>query len=423
MLTPHQQEKLEESLDLLKVNDRLLIKGSAGVGKTFMVNELVKRLMPSTRGIIYCAAPTNKAVSVVKSKVEANKRIVFITTHAALKMKRHIDSFTGNISFRPSYSENYPPLKGVGLFIIDEASMVDTNLLTYIEQFAERYNVKVIFIGDIKQLNPVGEENSPVFEKDYPEVELLEIIRQGEGNPIIDLSRNLKDIYRRKSKRVEDLGFIYSNDYERVIITLAEVNGTSDLKYLAWTNKEVDGINKAVRTFIYGDNPRKIEEGELLIFNEPYRKSFFTNEELLVENFKIEELSFQYPSPPDKVITDKFERRNIILKCYTISPKNKEKVLVIHEDSEEDYKKVLKHIKKGIGTFLITWKHYFEFKEKFADLKYGHAITVHKSQGSTYKQVIVNIQNINRNRSKVERQRMLYTAVTRAAELLVLYKV
>lgn len=44
-------------------------------------------------------------------------------------------------------------------------------------------------------------------------------------------------------------------------------------------------------------------------------------------------------------------------------------------------------------------------------------------QGSTYKQVIVNIQNVNINKNQKEHNRLLYTAVTRASELLILYKV
>lgn len=42
-------------------------------------------------------------------------------------------------------------------------------------------------------------------------------------------------------------------------------------------------------------------------------------------------------------------------------------------------------------------------------------------QGSTYKQAIVNVKNINLNKNKTEKERLFYTAVTRAAQLLILY--
>lgn len=46
-----------------------------------------------------------------------------------------------------------------------------------------------------------------------------------------------------------------------------------------------------------------------------------------------------------------------------------------------------------------------------------------RMQGSTYKQVIVNIKNLSINQNFKEHKRLLYTAVTRASELLILYKV
>lgn len=423
MLTEHQQEKLKESLDILMKGNRLLITGSAGVGKTYMVNTLVKELMKLIPRNVYCSAPTNKAVSVLQSKVDKYYKLSFITTHAALKMKRRINSKNGEVSFSPYYSEKYPPLKGIGLFIIDEASMLNSELLRYIEEFADKFFVKVVFIGDIKQLNPVGESVSPVFTQGYPEVELLEIVRQSKGNPIITLSRDLPSIRRKRNNKIGETGYVYSEDLRKIINNLAVVNGTSDLKYLAWTNKEVNNINSLVRRAIYGENPNKVEEGETLIFNIPYKQDYFTNEEILVENFKIEKRLFPYPAPPDDSLELNHQTKMVELKCYVIKPEKKQEVIIIHEDDEIKKKEIAKLIKDNIFSYFISWKHYFTFNEQFADVKYNHALTVHKSQGSTYKQVIVNIGNINRNRKRTEREKMIYTAITRASDLLILYKV
>lgn len=438
-LTEHQQLKLNESLEILTTSKRLRIQGSAGVGKTFMVDTLISILSKNIKNYehIYCSAPTNKAVSVLKGKVKNYDRLQFITTHAALKLKRNIDYKTGNISFKPSFDANYPPLKNVKLFIIDEASMVNDELLDYIEEHSTKNNSTVIFIGDNKQLNPVNEEESPVFIRDYPQVELTEIVRQKGGNPIIDLSRNLDLINSGKEQRTKIGGYIYTNDEERVIETLAKVNGTDELKYLAYTNAEIDNINKKVRKKIYG-TPNKIEEQETLVFNAPYKEDYFTNQELLVNTVMVIDKKFSFLNNKvgvdDGLNEEDSKFRVIELKCYSINPVYIEenefskggwhhKIIIVHEESEKDFDNLNKMLKHKAKVADIGWKDYFEFFEQFADLTYNHAITVHKSQGSTYQKVIVNVKNINFNKNQKEKQRLLYTAVTRASELLILYKV
>jgi exodeoxyribonuclease-5 len=389
-----------------------------------------------TYELIYCSAPTNKAVKVLKDKVSPINNLTFITTHAALKLKRNIDYKTGAISFKPSFDAKYPPLKFVKLFIIDEASMISDELMEYIDEHSNKNNTKVIFIGDDKQLNPVNEEDSPVFMRDYPEVELTEIVRQKDGNPIIDLSRNLSDIRKKIATRNEIGGYIYTYDEDRIIETLARVNGTDELKYLAYTNAEVDKINKKVRERIYG-TPHKIEEGETLVFNAPYKEDYFTNQELLVNSVRIIEKDFRYLSNKDGV--DDPESPNPMyqtakLKCYSVNPVWVEKsafsdegwndsIFVVHEDSEGEFTRMNKLMKDKAKFAEIGWRDYYEFFEQFADLTYNHAITVHKSQGSTYQQVIVNISNLNINKNQKELTRLLYTAITRASELLIFYKV
>ena len=430
-LTAHQSEKLEESLTILESGKRLLISGSAGVGKTYLVNELIGRLMKKAgRRKILCSAPTNKAVAVLKGKVDERPNLEFITVHSALKIKRDVNYKTGAITFKPYFSEKYPPLKGVGLLIIDEGSMLPTELLSYVETHADRNNCTVIFIGDHKQLNPVGEEVSPIFVQDYPEVELTEIIRQGKGNPIIDLSRNLDVIAERTDNRLEDNGYLFSNSLPQVIETLATVNGTDELKYLAWTNKEVDTINKLVRKRIYGESPKKVELGETLVFDEPYNEEYYTNQEIKVETVAKKEKEFFYPAGRAKGVFDSITTYNPIkLKYYAINAKKSEEtglmtdnIIVIHEESETEFAKLLANLRSMCKARIIPWVDYYKFKEGFASMKYNHAITVHKSQGSTYGQTIVNIKNLGLNKNKTERARLLYTAVTRASKLLILYK-
>lgn len=55
------------------------------------------------------------------------------------------------------------------------------------------------------------------------------------------------------------------------------------------------------------------------------------------------------------------------------------------------------------------------------EVDYGYALTVHKSQGSTYGSVYCELDDINKNRKLKERERLIYTALTRTSEKLYIY--
>ena len=113
------------------------------------------------------------------------------------------------------------------------------------------------------------------------------------------------------------------------------------------------------------------------------------------------------------------------MKYYSINALNPfdDNLVVVHKDSEEKFKNTVKLLKHRAGIRDIDWVDVNKFINTFADLKYNHAMTVHKSQGSTFKQTIVDVGNIKLNRNKLELDRLLYTAVTRTSELLILYNV
>ena len=61
--------------------------------------------------------------------------------------------------------------------------------------------------------------------------------------------------------------------------------------------------------------------------------------------------------------------------------------------------------------------YYFQFIDQFADIIYGYAITTHKSQGSTYQNVYIDMSDIiHNNPNHKNSHQCLYTAVTRASE-------
>jgi hypothetical protein len=449
---------LMEGLTILETRKRLLVRGSAGTGKTSMVDALIDEILLkfNVKGPIVCSAPTHKALAILSGKI-TNSKVIFSTIHSVLKYKKNTNRSTGEETFAPSFSPKYPPMQGYGLLLIDEASMINVEMLSYIEMYAGR--CIVIFVGDDKQINPVGEDDSPVFlgkptlydkleyindetalpyfyEKlnkwitftPYPEVELTEIIRQGEGNPIITLSRDINLIGTGiKDLNEQGQGYLYTDNFHKVVEELAAVNGTDEWKYLAWTNAEVDRVNLEVRKRIYGPEPAKIELGESIIFDAPYG-DYTTNQELKVKTLDIDFIEF------NQVIEDTGKNvvtKKVILKCYILNGMKTDDwgdgilrwkgTFIIHEKSENTLKHFIYSLSTNCNKRLLEYTTKNEFISKFAKFKYNHAVSVHKSQGSTYKNTIINVSNIGFNSNEQEKERLFYTGITRASDLLILY--
>lgn len=418
ILTEEQQKVFEEVISaLLKEEKRIIINGAAGTGKTTLTN-FIASYYANKKGawddsLIWVTAPTNKALSVIQKKIKPHKSITFATIHSALKLKRVVYSTINKVVFKPTRSRT-AAFNRCTLAIIDECSMLNSEILDYLEDFS----FPIIFVGDSAQLNPVGEIETPIFNKELPTFTLQEIVRQGKGNPIINLSRDLKGIWKRQEVLIENKGYLYNNNKAQLIENLAEINGTDELKYLAWTNADVEKMNTLVRNKLYA-RPKKVEEGESIIFMSPY-KDYWTNQEIKVVSVEIKEKPFYYPNekttfPNDTWLNPSFET----FKVYIIN----EHINILHEDDEMKYLMAVKSLSTKCKSENWDWKGYYYFIEQFASISYNHALTVHRSQGSTFKQVIVNIGNIHLNRNVLEKERLLYTAVTRASDLLILSNV
>ena len=254
--------------------------------------------------------------------------------------------------------------------------------------------------------------------QDYPTVELTEIIRQGAGNPIIELSRNLELINSKQEQLYSTdplKGYVYTMNMEKIINELAKVNGTDEMKYLAWSNMDVDRVNILVRKKIYGDYPAKIELGETIVFNSPYGK-YTTNQELLVKTLSRKTITMN-------VVLEDGRKKQVSEEAKFNVFEINESILVLDDSSVPLFKRYAAIMTKNCKQKLLSFEARNKYLDTFADFKYNHAITVHKSQGSTYKTTILNVKNINFNSNLKEKTRLFYTGVTRASDLLILYNV
>ena len=273
-------------------------------------------------------------------------------------------------------------------------------------------------------------------------------MRQKDGNSIIDVSVKIRsDLGSTQQVSPENLinnngegvEFLNLNNedirkgFSKILegyFKTKEFNDDSEYaKIIAWRNKTVASMNSLIRKVLYGDESlsSKILVGEKLIANTPIIDGetivFNTNDEFTVEKFDIKSKDhrFKISDDPDEEL---FE---ISLKYYstTVSYFNEDDELerkvisILHEDSGNDFNKLgnilkLRAIRNGGKD--KTWIQYYNFLRRFADVSYGYSITCHKSQGSTYNTAFVLEDDINMNFDIIERNRIKYTAYTRASK-------
>lgn len=420
VLTPHQEEiknkVLEALLDEESTKTKIVLSGSAGTGKTTCVNAIIEEYMRKKRDryktMCYVLAPTNKAVNVLIEKNKPEFWKEFQTVHRALNLKRRIDNETGLVSYKPDKWMKNRPFESTALVVIDESSMLSKEMIGYLD----KHKIPMIFLGDAKQLPPVGEAESSVFTlPDAVKFELTEIVRQAQGNPIIELSQNLPLISLEEDNINDIGGYRFTKNLNKCVQLLLDNIG--DSKYLAWTNANVDEVNSLVRLVRYGEHAAMIEIGETLVMTEPFtnKETYYTSEEIDVETLIIREHNISVTCT-GKQRTKDCNSVTGSIKYYLLNTD----IMVVHEDSKGAYGLMLKKLKSYIDTGIASWKDFYGFKEKFAHVAYSYALTVHKSQGSTYKKVIINVRDLNKNRTIDERNKLWYTAITRASGNIIL---
>lgn len=181
-LTDHQARAFGAILAWVRRPQRpvLTLGGYAGTGKSTLVGALAAEL--ANRNVAFCA-PTGKAALVLREKLiaaGAEPSGLRCSTIHRLIYHAELDELTGRcLAFERVRKLDHD------LLVVDEASMVDAELLTDLRSFG----VPILAVGDHGQLPPVGGKANLMAS---PDLRLTEIHRQAEGNPIIRLSADVR---------------------------------------------------------------------------------------------------------------------------------------------------------------------------------------------------------------------------------------
>jgi hypothetical protein len=413
-LSPSQIKAKKEFQDFLQdpARQELLISGFAGSGKTFLIRHLrdvnrahlqAELTLDSKAGWdTYFTATTHKAASVLSAML--HERVS--TIHSFLGLKVVNNYHNGKVTLEST--DKTKPL-GKSLVFLDEASMVGKDLIDWIRKLSEKGKTKVVYIGDQYQLPPVKSgKSSPIFSSALPhKVELKEIQRQVAGSPIIQLSQEYKNIvdagvppqeWPDHSKYEPVIRSVSGSEFEDLVNQKFKDPDMdpNDARVLSWRNERAIAYNKHIRR-LYTKEVHFVA-GERVMTNKPVFSG------TIIRHITEEIVKIKSVTPETR---DGLEGFEIVLKSHAkgFLPKNWSQA----NNRAKHYKKV------------GDWAKFFEIKDRWLDLRSIQSLTVHKSQGSTFKEVFIDVDDIGGNLKYWEVARLLYVSISRASERVYCY--
>lgn len=402
--------------------------GPGGVGKTFVIKYIIQNCKYAT-SVIRCTAPTHKACRVFSQALDGIDTYTIQSTFGFRINMNLADFDYKNPQFDPMAS---PKLDNIELLIIDESSMLPTGLVQYINEVCRKRTIKLIYIGDSSQLPPVKEKKSTAFNTCVKLFYLNEIVRQGTKNPILKILDMLREDIKNKttktisyfSKHIGEMNYnengegysiVGKTDFIQNIATKFQdeeyTHNIDKYKIIAYTNLAVTQWNNFVRRLIISQSERGIITKNDLVMSyktivDEFNAVIINNSEEYIINDIVNYTDAKYGL---KGYLIKFQLVNggqVTKPLFVIDHTDKFTILKYVQTLDD----LVKDAKMATGAVRSKrWKEYFDFKDKYLiannitragtiiyqrDLDYGFAITSHKSQGSTYENVFVDVNDI-----------------------------
>ena len=299
---------------------------------------------------------TGKAALVMKSK-----GMWATTIHSLIYEPRTDDMKRVTFVRKPNLGTD------VKLIICDEASMIGKT----IQADLESYGIPILYVGDHGQLPPVGDDITNLMLT--PNFRLETIHRQALDNPIIWIANQA-----RLGKYIE-----HGKYGSTVFKTTPEKIGIDSLKVadqiICGKNISRKNINSQMREY-YG-------------------------------------FESKYPEVNDKLICLKNNSQNGLVngmtgKCVSFEVKGNLYRLNFESDEQETFSDLM------IDHHIFNGTKADKYNKMIDQFDFGYCITCHKSQGSQYDKVVVYEERLGYD--KDSHNRWLYTAITRAAEKLII---
>ena len=436
----------------------MILRGSAGTGKTSLSGAIVRTLQ-AIRQKVMLLAPTGRAAKVFS----LNSGTPAYTIHRRIYREKSFSGVDGQFNLNDNLFTDT-------LFMVDEASMVANLglggmnfgsgcLLDDLVHFVyQGRNDRLMLIGDKAQLPPVGEEESPALNaamlQGYGltvyECDLNEVLRQSEQSGILYNATMIRqmithdDITQLPKIRFTGFSDIRQMPGAELIEALADSYhhvGLDDTIVVTRSNKRANIFNQGIRNMVL-DREEELSQGDILMI---VKNNYYWMEE---ERKKIKEKDNQVPSNDipaflangDRAKVLKVRRRidlygfrfaTLLLQfpdygnyeleaTVLLDTLTSEAPALTHEQQEqlfhqieEDYQDI--PLKADRMKAIRQDQFYNALQVKFA-----YAVTCHKAQGGQWAHVYVDQGYMTDDMLTPDYIHWLYTAFTRATEMLYL---
>ena len=378
----------EQAIYAAATSGVLLLTGGPGTGKTTIVNGILS-LFGQMGLKCLLAAPTGRAA----------KRLTEVTGEDASTIHRlleaGIDQNTGLMFFAKDEDN---PLKADAI-IVDEMSMVDIQLLHSLLQAIPR-GKRLILVGDPDQLPPVGPGypfSDCLRSHELPTVRLTDIFRQAQESLIVmnahRINRgDLPDLRSRKS----DFFFLPCRSEQEVSQTIVDLCARRLPTNMGIPSDQIQVLSPTRKGGVGTGNLNLMLQGKLNP-PAPTKKERQFGDFIFREGDRVMQIRNNYDimwkkSDGSMAGTGIFNGDIGIIK--SIDMNMEQLTIVFDDDREADY----------------------DFTQ-LNEIEPAYAMTVHKSQGSEYRAVVLSAWN---GSAYLLNRSVLYTAVTRAKTLLII---
>lgn len=420
----------------------MILRGSAGTGKTSLASVIVRTLL-DLQYKISLLAPTGRAAKVFS----LTSGQPAATIHRSIYRERTFSGLDGKFNLNANLYRNR-------LFLIDEASMISLTsvnstfgsgcLLDDLIQFVyNERNCRMLLIGDKAQLPPVGEAESPALRADVLaayglkvyECDLNEVLRQSQDSGILYNATIIRQMITHdqatalpkiRFKGFADISIVPGDELiESLSTSYAEV-GIDETMVITRSNKRANIFNQGIRNMVLGREEELTTGDMLMVVKNKYKEkqaeglSFIANgDRAIVRSVRnVRELyGFRFAdvtlSFPDYDNTE--EDMIAILDTLTT-----EAPALTHEQNEQLFQQVLADYAdvplKSDRMKKIREDDYYNALQ----VKFGYAITCHKAQGGQWAHIYLDQGYMTDEMLTPDYIHWLYTAFTRATEHLYL---